>query len=644
MTMRIPSTLPSSTASRAPLVSPDTGAAALFYQDGAGALPAVTALTTGAEPSSVGVVDVNDDDLDDLVIGSGPAGTLSVYLQAAVGGLPTTPTVTIVSAEVPAALAIGDVNDDGRDDLVVVHNAAGELAVHLQAADNTLPGTPSTTLDVGDDPVSLAIGDLDDDGRPDLAATNGSEGTATVLFQANAFATPLTLPTGEGPLGLVVTDANGDGLTDVIVANSEDFTLSVFLRAALGPHTTVIIPAGEFPSAIAIGDFGGDGDRDLAVANRGEGPDGEPDAVIIYASDLPGRLSEVPAATLDGSFGPEALRIADVNTDGRNDLVVVTAFGTVAIYHQDPVGALPATPSFTVDVEDELDESAVGDVNYDGRNDIVITIDGEIEVYLQEPTGAFPSTPSAFLTGVDEADKVAIDDLNGDGRNDIASIGEAEEFVYVFLQDALGQLPPTPSSAHATGAAPDMVAIGDLDADGRNDFVVPNADDDELGVFFQTAAGTLPAAADLTLTTGASPEVVLIGDVNSDGLNDLAVLNAEDGEIGVYLNDAATGLPLTASLVLVSGDGTEKFELGDLNGDGREDLVAVNIDTGMAVIYLQDIDGLTSDPNQQLNAGLEPDALAVGDLNGDGRWDLAVSNDGGFGVPADNTIRVYLQE
>ena len=66
--------------------------------------------------------------------------------------------------------------------------------------------------------------------------------------------------------------------------------------------------------------------------------------------------------------------------------------------------------------------------------------------------------------------------------------------------------------------------------------------------------------------------------------------------------------------------------------------------TGIVSIYLQDVDGLTDIPNQTLNGGFSPDAQAIGDLNGDGRFDLAVSNDGEFGVPADDIIRVYLQE
>ena len=193
-------------------------------------------------------------------------------------------------------------------------------------------------------------------------------------------------------------------------------------------------------------------------------------------------------------------------------------------------------------------------------------------------------------------------------------------------------------------AGPDSVAVGDLNGDGADDIMVTNSDVDTVSVLFQSSAGTLPSAPSLTLATGSSPQEGALGDLNHDGLNDVAVLNTLDGTVEVFFNDALTGLSTTASLSLSPGVGSESFAVGDLNGDGKDDIVVTNKDTGEAAIYIQDVDGITPEPNQRLPAGFSPDAQAIGDLNGDGRSDLAVSNDGEFGVPADDVIRIYLQE
>jgi hypothetical protein len=130
---------------------------------------------------------------------------------------------------------------------------------------------PPVNYAVGDQPISVAIADVNSDGDPDLAVSNlGSDSVSVLLGQtAAAFASPTTLPATGGPQGIAVSDFNDDSYADLAVAASTG-DLVVFLGGPVGFGAPTRFPVGTAATRVAIGDFNGDSDEDVAVARNAD--------------------------------------------------------------------------------------------------------------------------------------------------------------------------------------------------------------------------------------------------------------------------------------------------------------------------------------------------------------------------------------
>src|SRR5437879_5776573 len=239
----------------------------------------------GTNPASVAVGDFNRDGVPDVAVAdydvTAAAGSDTVSVLLGNGGGTFQPARTFATAGMnPVTVAVGDFNGDGRPDLAVTNSAntssgavPGNVSVLLGNGEGTFQ--PARTLNVGITPAFVAVRDFNGDGRQDLAVANFRSSTVSVLLGNGdgTFLAARNFAAGAGPLSFAVGDFNGDGVSDLAVANF-DFniqgpnTVSVLLG---NPDGTFQAPlsfgAGTNPDSVAVGDFHGDGLQDLAVAN-----------------------------------------------------------------------------------------------------------------------------------------------------------------------------------------------------------------------------------------------------------------------------------------------------------------------------------------------------------------------------------------
>ncbi len=376
---------------------------------------------------------------------------------------------------------------------------------HMRRGGTFAPKVDYTT---GSGPYSLATGDLNGDGKADLAVAVSSGNSVAVLLNTGtgSFATKVDYTTGSGPISVAIGDLNGDGKPDLAVANQSDSSVSIFLNNGNGTFATKVdYTTGTSPHSVAIGDLNGDGKADLAVTKNGSA------SVAIFLNNGNGTF----ATNVDYTTG--------------------------------------TSPFFV----------AIGDLNGDGKADLAVANNGStsVSVLINSGNGTFAAKVD-YTTGT-QPQSVAIGDLNGDGKSDLTVANEGSNSVSVFINSGNGTF--AAKVDYATATLPDSVAIGDLNGDGKADLAVANNGSTSISIFLNNGNGTFATKVDYT--TGTSPYSVAIGDLNGDGKADLAVTNINSSSVSILLNVSKTilyassgtggavgiGTPTPGSALAVSG-------------------------------------------------------------------------------------------
>lgn len=300
----------------------------------------------------------------------------------------------------PIALAAGDLDGDGLADLVVANTQTVAGAIADNSLSLLLSGPqitvvlPPRSLALGKrDPLDVALADFNGDGRLDIAVAARGGNDVLVFFQTASpanFGPAVAFPLSGEPTCLVATDLNGDGRMDLAVGLASG-SVAVLLQDSIGtagpglfrPPVNYLL--GGYPAQIRAADLDGDGRRDLAVAVDGWG-EGQV-ALLLQDKSQAGRF--LPADWLTtGDHGARALAIADLDGDGRMEIVVVNAgapgwSGSVAVFHDDGRAGSYAYRDMYAGYWGPS-SIAIGDVNGDGLPDLIIA-DGNPTVRYQDP-------------------------------------------------------------------------------------------------------------------------------------------------------------------------------------------------------------------------------------------------------------------
>jgi hypothetical protein len=332
-----------------------------------------------------------------------------------------------------------------------------------------------------------------------------------------------------------------------------------------------------------VGDFNGDGIPDLVVSAGGPSQ-----PLVIFLGNANGTYTAVSGPSIFSySFGP--IVVADFNGDGKQDMAVLNAnSNTVTILLGNGDGTFNVVPSGAV-IGSNANQIAVGDFNGDGIPDLAVTTSSSssLNILLGNGDGTFTAATSSPVASSSPF-AIAVGDFNGDGKLDLAVTDSYNDTISVFLGNGDGTFAAATTLHSGSSGSP--IATADFTGDGKLDLAVGVAGasgaSDSVTILTGNGDGTFNVPTFSQAASAANISSLQVGDFNADGIPDLALTDKSAGTFTVLLGDGSGSFTATTSIL----PGNPIFGLscaeGDLNGDGRTDLVLGVFGSSTALVYL----------------------------------------------------------
>lgn len=615
--------------------------------------------TTSFTPESITIGDATGDGKPDVVIGTSVAAAYVIPGN----GDGTLDTAKVQKLTLTTGSSYGvdivDINHDGYPDILAAGGCGsagskGTVDVFLGISAGTFSATPSQTLSVGACPEfgvdnDNLIGSTD----PDVAVGNYSDGTFQVLTNSSGTLTagaPVSLPSGACPYWIHVADVDGDGNPDLVMSDPCSDTVDIAYGTNTGGfNAPVFVPAGYGIYDAAAIKNATSGRTDLV------GLDNPRNASLVVARNLGSRqfLSYRDYAYQNSSgagYYAYDMASADFNGDGKPDLVTANnGDGTLSVLLNNGKGGfdVPAVLSLPSG-HGTINAVAVGDVNGDGKADI-ITADssGHLYVYLGNGDGTFAS-PITSAIASSTVYGIALGDVDGDGKLDAVVSEFTSNQLQICKGDGKGDFNCSAYAAISV-AGPNRVALADLNGDSKLDLTVTSSQadatitgDTDAFVYLGAGNGTFAASPTATLPVVGNSFGIAMGDVNGDGKTDLVFGENGSNLVSVFTGKGDGTFNAPATYVTGSTTTSDPFyvTLGDVNGDGKPDIVVANWNDASISVLTNNGNG-TFNPAVTYANGFNPYTIMALDVDGDGLPDIVVANEGGKSL-ATSAVSVFL--
>ncbi|RPD47021.1 T9SS C-terminal target domain-containing protein [Hymenobacter sediminis] len=380
------------------------------------------------------------------------------------------------------------------------------------------------------------------------AATSGS-GTG------NFVAAP-PVEVGQLPLGVALGDVDNDGDLDLVSSNARSETISIRRNNGQGSFSgtqEIIMPTG--PGQIKLADMDNDQDLDIVISLCHCSWGGTVGEVAIQLNDGTGNFTAAPSIPVPGRL--YSVNTGDLDNDGDLDIVLAN-YSRDSVYVRLNNGQARFSGTHAVAVGTQPKSLVLGDVDNDGDLDLVVANGSDsytdrpniVSVRLNNGLGFFSGTQNVPVSGRPQS--VTLGDVDNDGDLDLVASTEDYQDKGVSIGLNNGQGVFSAIQTVAVGRQPEAVLLGDIDADGDLDLLTSNVTSKTTSVRLNDGQGVFSAAQEVSV--GSAPWEMALGDIDADG--DLDLVSVDDqlnsGFIKIFLNSLPA--PVLSSFTPTTGE------------------------------------------------------------------------------------------
>ncbi len=598
------------------------------------------------------LMDLDGDGKKDIVTASQSSNIISIFRNTSVPGTISFASKVDLSATSVASVAAGDLNQDGKPDLV----SAGSSV--LSSFKNTsTPGNLSfvkTTLAVTN--ISgVAVGDIDGDNLPDVAATALLGPTTTLSLFRNIstadilFASKIDFTAGSSAGRIVLADMDGDGKLDAVTQGS---SFSIFRNTSSTGSISMAAKVDQtlgVSSEVVVGDLDGDGKPDFAVSLLNTGVDLTNSVAVLRNTSVPGTLSFLPRVEYPVGLNrvTSGVVMADLNGDGRPDLSVTQAtVNKVVLLRNISLVEPPPSPSIT------------SFTPVTGIPGSTVTITGSNFNTTANANKVFFGPVAGVVTAATAA-SLSVTIPSGAGYGPIEVLNTETNLRGVSTV----RFSPSFTPAKVTSVASDMetkvdytagtlttgLLVSDIDGDGKSDIAVPNQTSGNVSVFRNNASiGSFSSSSFNTkvdFAAASGPVYITGGDLDNDGKAEMVTANGTVQSLSIFRNTSSSGSITSSSFAtkadITTGGNTTVVALSDINLDGKPELLYLN--SGVSSLFIAKNNSVPGTLNSSsfatavaFSTGSTPASIATGDLSGDGKPEIVVANSGSTSISVFN--------
>jgi len=399
-----------------------------------------------------------------------------------------------------------------------------------------------TTFTTASNPIYMAEGDLDNDGKTDVVTSNLGGNNISIFrntstkgsIGSSSFATKSDISCSNQADAINIDDIDGDGKLDLIVGIKNSNLISIFRNTSsvgsISFSSATSYSTGTEPYFIAVNDFDGDGKQDIVTSNRSSN-----NISIFQNASSSGTISLNTAFTLSAAGLPHGIVAEDIDMDGKPDISVT---------------------------------------NYNSKN---IHILRNIHSSGSLSSSSFASSVTVS-TGTANPMGLAVKDIDMDGKNDLVCTYQSSGQLAIFRStSSSGSISFASASTFTSGTTARSAYVNDMNGDGKPDIVCANIGSNNMAVFQNnSSSGSISLSSAYTFSTNSQPHMALAIDVDGDTKPEIVSCNYGANTVSVYRNSVINTEPTTApaSLSLSNMTGTT-VDLSWTNGNGSKRIVLV---------------------------------------------------------------------